>query len=152
MSTTARAGDSKGRISGARQVGRSRLAIRVAGLFACDAIQETVMQRLRDVGLCRAFWRCALATTLVILSTGCTEPGDPPGSGGSGVAGQCPAPLSYKQIKEQCNEAFTKCLGSRIQSIRSETMGHSLCHICRDECMQNQGEWPDFLDDGRPCR
>lgn len=110
------------------------------------------MLRLRNVGLCRAFWLRTMAIPIVMLSAGCTESGEPPGSGGGGVAGQCPAPRSYKEIKERCNEAFTKCLESRIQSIRSETMGHSLCHICRDECMQNQGEWPDFLADGRPCR
>ena len=99
----------------------------------------------------RFFWLCLVVTALVLLTTGCTESGEPPGRGGEGSAGQCPAPLSYKEIKERCKEGFTKCLDSRIQSIPSGTAGHSMCHVCRDECMQNQGEWPAFLDDGRPC-
>lgn len=88
----------------------------------------------------------------VMLVAGCTEAGGPPGTGGGGTELQCPQPLSYKEIRERCNEAFSKCLESRIQSIPSRTHGHSLCHVCQDVCMQNQGEWPEVLDDGRPCR
>jgi len=67
---------------------------------------------------------------------------DPPGGG------QC---LPFEEAQKKCGEAFTACLGTRIQSIRSGTAGHSQCHTCRDLCMQNGGIWPDKAL-GRPCR
>lgn len=60
--------------------------------------------------------------------------------------------LPYEEVRKRCNQAFTDCLDSRIQSIRSDTSGHSLCHVCQDVCMQNNAVWPDRLWDGRPCR
>jgi hypothetical protein len=77
------------------------------------------------------------------LSSGCMSMGEPPD-------GICELP--YRERRERCNEEFVKCLGSRIQSIPSGTRGHSLCHVCQDFCMRNNGDWADALPDGRPCR
>lgn len=60
--------------------------------------------------------------------------------------------LSPQEVKKRCNKEFNTCLESPIQSIPSETSGHSLCWPCKDVCMQNNGVWPDRLWDGRPCR
>lgn len=109
------------------------------------------MQRLWNVGPCHAFWRRSVGATLVMLTTSCTEPGDPPGSGGGGNAGQCVPELSYREKKRRCDEQFSNCLDSHIQSIWSDRFGHSQCWPCKDVCMQSNGVWPDTFD-GRPCR
>jgi hypothetical protein len=77
------------------------------------------------------------------LLSGCMSMGDPP-------AGVCELP--YREKRQRCSEDFTKCLDSPLQHIRSDTFGQSLCHVCQDVCMQNNGVWPDGLDDGRACR
>lgn len=77
------------------------------------------------------------------VASGCTSMGDPP-------PGICEIP--YRERREQCNAEFTRCLDSPLQGIRSDTFGHSMCHVCLDACMQNNGVWPDALADGRPCR
>lgn len=64
----------------------------------------------------------------------------------------CPVPLSSEELKRRCNAAFNRCLETRIQGIKSETWGHSLCPICRDMYMQQKGVWPNQLQDGRPCQ
>lgn len=79
---------------------------------------------------------------LLSVTVGCSSLDDPPGGG------QC---LPHSEEQAQCDQAFTKCLGSKIQSIPSGTSGHSQCHTCRDLCMQNGGIWPDKAL-GRPCR
>jgi hypothetical protein len=89
-----------------------------------------------------------LVATALALQTRCTEGNEPPKGAEKGVE-QC---LTYEDVRERCNTAFTECLNSRIQSIRSRSSGHSLCHICQDVCMQENGVWPDKLWDGRPCR
>jgi hypothetical protein len=87
-----------------------------------------------------------VAAVALALTTRCTEE--------DRLAGQnqpieC---LPYEEVRKRCTQAFNDCLDSRIQSIRSETSGHSLCHVCQDVCMQSNGVWPDRLWDGRPCR
>ena len=77
------------------------------------------------------------------LASGCTFLEDPPD-------GICEVPTKTK--RERCNEEFTACLGTRIQSIPSGTWGQSMCHVCQDFCMRNNGVWPDALPDGRSCR
>jgi hypothetical protein len=77
------------------------------------------------------------------LVSGCTSLEDPPD-------GICEVP--FKTKRERCNDAFTECLGTRIQSMPSGTHGHSMCHVCQDFCMRNNGVWPGALPDGRPCR
>jgi hypothetical protein len=76
------------------------------------------------------------------LVAGCSSLDDPP------EGGQC---LPFAEAQKKCDEAFTACLGTRIQSIRGGTAGHSQCHTCRDLCMQNGGSWPDQAM-GRRCR
>lgn len=90
-----------------------------------------------------------MAAAALVLTTQCTEGNEPPSSAGRNAAEQC---LSYREIKNQCDEAFTQCLNSHIQSIPSMTRGHSLCWPCKDVCMQENGSWPAELPDGRPCR
>jgi hypothetical protein len=89
-------------------------------------------------------WGLQNLAKLIIWSTvaGCSSLDDPPGGG------QC---LPYPQLTRRCNEAFNKCLDSAIQSIWSETYGHSMCHVCKDVCMRQNGVWPDEVDD-RPCK
>lgn len=77
------------------------------------------------------------------VGASCTSMDDPPGDV------QC-VPLSYAEVKKRCDAAFTDCLGSRIQSIRSLRYGHSQCIPCRDLCVQNSGVWPDAFE-GVPC-
>jgi hypothetical protein len=89
-----------------------------------------------------------LAAATLALTTRCTE-GNEPREGVGGNVEQC---LPYEEVRHRCNEAFNECLNSPIQSIRSGTSGHSLCHACQDVCMQKNGTWPDRLRDGRPCR
>jgi hypothetical protein len=73
---------------------------------------------------------------------GCSSLDDPP------EGGQC---LPYPQLKKRCDMAFSQCLDSSIQGIWSETYGHSMCHVCKDVCMRQNGVWPDAVDD-RPCK
>jgi hypothetical protein len=87
--------------------------------------------------------RLAGAVVTMGLSSGCMSMGESPD-------GICELP--YREKRERCNEEFVKCLGSRIQSIPSGTRGHSLCHVCQDFSIRNNGEWADALPDGRPCR
>jgi hypothetical protein len=96
-------------------------------------------------GQLRSFMLAAMA---LVLTTQCTEGTEPPEGAGNSVE-QC---LTYKEVRDRCNEAFTECLHSRIQNIHSKSSGHSLCHVCQDVCMQENGVWPDRLWDGRPCR
>jgi hypothetical protein len=87
-----------------------------------------------------------LAATVLALTTRCT---DEDWRAGQNQPIEC---LPYAEVRKRCNEAFNDCLDSPIQSIPSETRGHSLCHVCQDVCMQKNGVWPDRLLDGRPCR
>ena len=83
--------------------------------------------------------------TVLGIAAGCTSMDDPP------EGGQCPVPLSYPEKKNRCDAAFTHCLGTWIQGVRSKKYGHSQCHPCRDLCMRNNGVWPDEAFGG-PCR
>ena len=76
------------------------------------------------------------------LASGCTSLGDPP------EIGQC---LPYPEVKKQCDEAFTKCLDSKIQSIPGDKTGHSQCYPCRDLCLRSNGVWPGSALN-KPCR
>jgi hypothetical protein len=51
---------------------------------------------------------------------------------------------------DDCDELFTVCLGTRIQSIPGPKHGHGQCHACRDVCRQ-YGTWPEVAN-GKPCR
>ena len=87
--------------------------------------------------------RCLLVTGPLLLAS-CTD--------SDAATGSCPVPLSPKEVRRRCNEALHECLSSKIQGMRSETMKHSLCLICQDACVQNQGVWPNRLWDERPCK
>lgn len=89
-----------------------------------------------------------VASAVLALTIRCTEGDEPLERAGKNVE-QC---LPYEEVRKRCNQAFSNCLDSPIQSIPSETSGHSLCHVCQDVCMQKNGIWPDRLRDGRPCR
>lgn len=91
-----------------------------------------------------------LGTTLLALAIACSA-FDPPDEGGRAGTGQCPAPLSYEEVKERCNEAFTECLETHVQSKPGGLWGHSRCIDCRDECMRQKGIWPQRLLTGKPC-
>lgn len=108
-----------------------------------------MQQRLRNVGFERAFWVGLVATHLALLASGCTESGEPPESRGDVV--QCVPELPYHEKKRRCDEQFSICLDSHIQSIPSGRFGHSQCWSCKDVCMQSNGNWPDSFD-GKPCR
>lgn len=43
-----------------------------------------------------------------------------------------------------CNEHFTKCLSSSLQSQTGPLYGHSACFTCRNQCEQTGGDWPDI--------
>ncbi len=43
-----------------------------------------------------------------------------------------------------CDEHFTECLGTSLQDIPGEKWGHSRCMSCRNNCVQNDGKWPDL--------
>jgi hypothetical protein len=73
---------------------------------------------------------------------GCSFMDEPP------EIGQC---LPYPELKRRCDEAFTNCLDSPIQSIPGDKRGHSQCYPCRDLCMRGNGVWPD-LALNKPCR
>jgi hypothetical protein len=85
------------------------------------------------------FVRCI---ALLELIGGCSLTDDPLDGG------QC---LSYPEKKKRCDDAFTDCLDSWIQSIPGDKKGHSQCHPCRDLCMQNNGVWPGSALN-KPCR
>jgi hypothetical protein len=89
-----------------------------------------------------------LTSAILALATGCTEEDEFLAGAGKNVE----ACLPYEEVQKRCYQAFAQCLDSPIQSIRSGTSGHSMCHICQDVCMQGNGVWPDRLRDGRPCR
>lgn len=81
-------------------------------------------------------------------TAGCVED-DAAGRSGKRGLQQCPA-LTYEEFKKVCDAAFTDCLHTDIQGIRSGRDKHSQCVACRDKCMQDQGIWPlKYL--GRPC-
>jgi hypothetical protein len=84
---------------------------------------------------------------LVTLASGCSELGELPGQG---TAEQCAPPLTHQEIKKRCQAAFSACLDTPIQSIWSDTFGHSMCDVCRDVCTRSNGTWPLSVD-GRPC-
>jgi hypothetical protein len=58
--------------------------------------------------------------------------------------------LSPEEIKRNCNEEFTQCLETPVQSIRGPKFDHSQCVGCRDLCMQRKGIWPSEAN-GKPC-
>ena len=81
-------------------------------------------------------------------AAGCVE-SDPPVGGGRRGIEQCPV-LTYEEFKEIRGAAFTDCLHTEIQSIRSGRDKHSQCVACRDKCMQDKDIWPlRYL--GKPC-
>lgn len=96
-------------------------------------------------GATRPSRRVLFSVSIMLLgvASGCTSMGDPP-------PGVCEIP--YREKREQCNEELTKCLDSPLQSIHSDYFGHSICYVCMDVCIQNNGVWPDALADGRACR
>lgn len=104
------------------------------------------MRLMRIAGRSRFhIWRVGLV--VLGLAAGCTSMDDDLPAGG----GQCPVSLSYPEKKKRCNAAYTLCLDSPIQSIRSKRYGHSQCEPCRDLCMQNNGAWPAAFE-GVPCQ
>lgn len=58
--------------------------------------------------------------------------------------------LTPAELKKRCDEEFTHCLGTPVQSIRGPKFDHSQCVACRDLCMQNAGVWPAQAND-KPC-
>jgi hypothetical protein len=94
------------------------------------------------------FRSALLAAAILVLATRCTEEDALLKGAGKSVE-EC---LPYEEVRKRCTQAFAECLDSPIQSVRSGTSGHSLCHVCQDVCMQENGVWPARLRDGRPCR
>lgn len=103
------------------------------------------------VSLGRPIHSRSVMFVLAALLTGCTELGEPPGSGDSGNLVQCVPELPYHEKKRRCDEQFKLCLDSPIQSIRSGRFGHSQCWPCKDVCMQSNGVWPETFN-GNPCQ
>lgn len=90
-------------------------------------------------------WHLLLRVLLVGLlgaTSGCSFIEDPP------EIGQC---LPFPELKKRCDQAFTDCLGSPIQSIPGDKRGHSQCFPCRDLCKRSNGVWPDSALN-KPCR
>lgn len=50
--------------------------------------------------------------------------------------------MTWQEIKKNCDEGFTRCLDTAVQSQRGPLYKHSQCAACRDVCVQNKGVWP----------
>jgi len=46
-----------------------------------------------------------------------------------------------------CNDHFTGCLESGLQSIPGPSWNHSACFTCKDECVRNGDYWPEVARD-----
>lgn len=90
-----------------------------------------------------------LSGLLMMWAVGCTE-SDPPGGSGRRGFGQCPA-MTYKEMRETCNAALSRCLETGIQGIQGEKYKHSQCLACANVCMQEGGVWPSQAL-GKPCK
>jgi len=46
--------------------------------------------------------------------------------------------------RDACDEGFRMCLASSLQSEEGPVWGTSRCTTCRDQCVRNDGVWPDI--------
>ena len=52
-----------------------------------------------------------------------------------------------------CQEHFTRCLGTSLADEPGSVHGSSRCGLCRDQCVRNDGIWPDIaITGGRSVR
>jgi len=52
-----------------------------------------------------------------------------------------------------CQEHFTRCLGSALADLPGSVRGSSRCGLCRDACVRSGGHWPDIaMTGGRSVR
>mgnify|MGYP001553106913 FL=1 len=50
--------------------------------------------------------------------------------------------------EEDCQEHFVRCLDTSLQDEPGSVYGSSRCGLCRDQCMRNDGVWPDIAITG----
>ena len=50
-----------------------------------------------------------------------------------------------------CNEHFTRCLGTSLADAIGGNFGSGRCGLCRDTCEQNGGEWQSIAHTGDRC-
>ena len=55
--------------------------------------------------------------------------------------------------KPDCQEHFTRCLGTSMADLPGSVFGNNRCLLCRDACVRGGGDWPDIaMTGGRSVR
>jgi RHS repeat-associated protein len=67
--------------------------------------------------------------------------------------GQQESEQQCKPDKPDCQEHFTRCLGTPMADLPGSVYGSNRCLLCRDACVRGGGNWPDIaMTGGRSVR